>query len=309
MGSPCVLAGDWGTTNLRAWLLDETGQVLSVRRFDDFGVSRMPADEAARRFELDVRPALAAETLPAILCGMVGSTLGWAPAPYVDAPIALADLAARMASPTDGVRVAPGVRWRAPGAAGDVMRGEETQLFGWLAGDPDRSVGARLVCQPGTHAKWTVVEDGRLVAFATAMTGELYAVLCAHSVLRGEGPDDDLDAFDEGVDDAGDGSALAARLFGARARVVGFGAPAATTGAYLSGLLIGADVASTPARLGLARPATVDLVGEPALTARYARAIARRGGACAVHDGGAAAVAGLWALHQAAPLRADLPRR
>jgi 2-dehydro-3-deoxygalactonokinase len=143
-----------------------------------------------------------------------------------------------------------------------------------------------------------LVEDGRLTAFVTAMTGELFAVLRAHSVLAVDGPDDDVDAFDDGVEAAGDGDALAARLFGVRARVIGMGAPAASTPAFLSGLLIGADVASSPRLLGGAVD-EVALLGEPGLTALYARALTRRGIVCQVFDGQAAALSGLSTLHGA----------
>ena len=50
---------------------------------------------------------------------------------------------------------------------------------------------------PGTHRKWAVVEDTRIVSFATHMTGELFAVLAGHSIpgaLMEEG-DDDPEAF------------------------------------------------------------------------------------------------------------------
>jgi 2-dehydro-3-deoxygalactonokinase len=117
-------------------------------------------------------------------------------------------------------------------------------------------------------------------------------------VLKSEGPSDDEAAFDEGVAAAGAGDALAARLFTARARVVGGGRPPQSTPSYLSGLLIGADVAATPGLLGVAPGEPVALLGDPVLCALYARALTRRGVACEIHDGEAAARAGLFALHQ-----------
>ena len=299
MATPALLACDWGTTNLRAWALDEGGAILARKDFP-LGVARLAPGEAARRFGQEVRPALSAERGPAILCGMVGSNLGWTSAPYAEVPTSLADLAARVVTVEDAggpVRIVPGVR--APGfnGQGDVMRGEETQLFGWLAADPERAKGRRLVCHPGTHTKWIVVEDGRLSAFVTAMTGDLFAVLTQHSVLRNDTPPEDGEAFDEGVSAAGDGDALAARLFTARARVVGLGRPAETTSSYLSGLLIGADVAAAPGLLGCAADAGVALLGDARLCGLYARALRIRGVRSETFDGEAAAVAGLYALH------------
>jgi 2-dehydro-3-deoxygalactonokinase len=295
-----LLACDWGTTNLRAWTLDAAGEVVERREFD-LGVSRLGPGEAARRFETEVQPALAAQDLPAMLCGMVGSNLGWTTAPYADAPAGLADLArclVAVEAHAAWVRIVPGVRCEGLAGAPDVMRGEETQLLGWIAADPDRARGRRLVCHPGTHAKWVVVEDGRIVRFLTAMTGELYAVLSRHSVLRGEGEADDPAAFDAGLAAAGDGGGLAARLFTTRSRVVGGGASAQSTPSYLSGLLIGADVAAAPDLLGVDPRQPVALLGDRDLCGRYARAIERRGGLCEIFDGEAAARAGLFALYQ-----------
>ena len=47
----------------------------------------------AARFRDEVRPALGAEDLPALLCGMIGSNLGWAVVPYQRCPADLDDLA------------------------------------------------------------------------------------------------------------------------------------------------------------------------------------------------------------------------
>lgn len=300
MGKAAILACDWGTTNLRAWTLDAEGQVVEHREFD-LGVSRLGPGEAARRFETEVQPAFGAEGLPAILCGMVGSSLGWTVAPYADCPVGLDDLAGCLAAvdaPDAWIRIIPGVRSDGIAGAPDVMRGEETQLMGWLAEHPDRRSGRRVICHPGTHAKWMVVEDGRLVRFVTAMTGELFAVLGKHSVLKNEAPADDMAAFDQGLAAAGEGDALAARLFTARARVVGGGAPAESTPSYLSGLLIGAEVAATPRLLGISPDEPVVLLGDEMLCSLYARALARRGVAHETFDGEAAAIAGLFALYR-----------
>jgi 2-dehydro-3-deoxygalactonokinase len=291
-----LLACDWGTTNLRAWTLDATGAVVAARDLP-LGVSKLAPGEAARRFEDEVRPALDARGLPAILCGMIGSDLGWRAAPYADCPAGFAELARRFVEVAPGVRIVPGLRCQGLAGAPDVMRGEETQVLGWLAQNPERRLGRHLVCHPGTHAKWVVVEDGRIVRFLTAMTGELFAVLTRHSVLKTDALATVGAAFEAGLAAAGDGSALAARVFTARARVVGGDAPAASTASYLSGLLIGAEVASLPQLLGQA-DAPVALLGDATLCELYQRALDRRGLATQTYDGEAAAVAGLFALHQ-----------
>ncbi len=294
MAEPVLLACDWGTTNLRAWTLDDGGAVVAEREFP-LGVSKLAAGEAEARFLADVQPALGAQALPAVLCGMVGSNLGWRQVAYADCPAGLSDLAHAMTEVARDVRIVPGLRCQGVAGAPDVMRGEETQILGWLAQDRARQSGRLVLCHPGTHAKWVLIEDGRIVRFVTAMTGELFAVLSQHSVLRSDAPANDEAAFDAGLAAAGDGAALAARLFTARARVVGGDAPAGSTPSYLSGLLIGSEVAATPALLGVDVERVV-LLGDAALCNRYRRALERKGVGVEAFDGAAAAVAGLFAL-------------
>ena len=293
-GERAFLACDWGSTHLRAWVLDQGGVVLRGREFP-LGVNRLGPGEAARRFFEKVRPALAAEGLPALLCGAIGSNVGWTVAPYVDCPARPEAVAAGLIAAAEGVWIAPGLRCEGLGGQCDVLRGEETQAFGWLGLEADRQAGRRLICQPGTHAKWLVAEDGAIVRFLSAFTGELFAVLSDHSILRNDGRADDLGAFDEGLAAAAEGDALLNRIYAARTRVAGGGADAASTGSFLSGLLIGAEVAATPALLGL-EGETVDLVGGAGLCGRYARALERRGVSSRIWDGDAAVRAGLLAL-------------
>lgn len=173
MGEAILLACDWGTTNLRAWTLDAQGGVVSQQDFP-LGVSKLAPGEAAQRFNADVRPALHAQALPAILCGMVGSNLGWRAVPYADCPAGLADLAGRLTRAAEQVWIVPGLRCEGIAGSPDAMRGEETQILGWLTQHPERGAGRHIVCHPGTHAKWVLIEDGRIVRFVTAMTGELF---------------------------------------------------------------------------------------------------------------------------------------
>jgi 2-dehydro-3-deoxygalactonokinase len=293
------LALDWGTTNLRAWVVSEAGEAgppLELPR----GVSKLGPGEPEVCLRDVVRPALKAEHLPAVICGMAGSTLGWVEVPYSDCPADAGSLASGLhwiEGQDPPVAIVPGLR--GPGVDGgpDVMRGEETQIIGWLALDTARCQGRHLLCHPGTHAKWVLVEDGRIVRFITAMTGELFSILTRHSVLRCEEGPDDPRAFVQGLEAAGDGSALAARLFTARARVVGGGdlKPQGVR-SFLSGLLIGAEVASTPALLDAGPTSPIVLIGDATLCAAYAAAMAHVGLQSQVFDGEAAVLAGLKAI-------------
>ena len=295
------LALDWGTTNLRAWVADADGRPL-LRRDFPLGVAGLAPGEAAQRFASEVRPAMAAEALPAVLCGMIGSQLGWQAVPYADCP---ASFAARTGAllqvhaPGPPVWIVPGLRTqRADGIGPDVMRGEETHIFGWAMSDPARQQGEQLICHPGTHAKWARLVDNRVENFVTAMTGELFALLRQHSVLRVPAAVEDDGAFADGLRASGDGAALASRLFTARSRVVGGAMAAASAESYLSGLLIGAEVAATPALLGIGPGASLAVIGDPALCARYARAMAFHGYQVRNFDGEQAVLAGLAAFYR-----------
>lgn len=295
MADPAFLACDWGTTNLRAWLIGDDGQVIAGQDFP-LGVSKLKPGEAAERFRTEVRPGLGADGVPAILCGMIGSNLGWKAVDYLPCPAAIGDLCRGLVAVDENVCIVPGLS--GPGIAGapDVMRGEETQVFGWLRLDESRLHGRHLLCHPGTHAKWIVIEDGRIVRFTTAMTGELFAVLRAHSVLKHDAPPTDEAAFQEGLEAAGDGGALAARLFTARSRVVAGGKAAESTPSYLSGLLVGAEVAGVRALLDTPHDGPVALLGEEALCRLYEKALTKQGVTSQTYSGDEAALAGLIAL-------------
>jgi len=290
MGS-ALLVCDWGSTSLRAWTLDAAGDVVGRERFA-LGVNRLAPGEAAKRFDDEVRPALGAGALPALLCGAIGSNVGWKTVPYVDCPAGLDQIAGGVLEVRDDVWITPGLRCDGLGGACDVLRGEETMAMGWLALGPDDRQGRRLVCQPGTHSKWLVIDDGRIVRFLSAFTGELFAVLSAHSLLRNDGQTHDRAAFAAGLAAAGEGDALLSRLYTARSRVAGGAAAAESTASYLSGLLIGAEVAGTPRLLGL-EGAPVVLLGDKPARDRYATALDRRGVVTRQADGEAAVLAGL----------------
>ncbi|WP_350066435.1 2-dehydro-3-deoxygalactonokinase [Roseitalea porphyridii] len=59
------------------------------------------------------------------------------------------------------------------------MRGEETQIVGAAA--MGQLEGTFVL--PGTHSKWALVRARRVEAYATYMSGELYAALRDHSIL------------------------------------------------------------------------------------------------------------------------------
>ena len=167
------------------------------------------------------------------------------------------------------------------------MRGEETQLLGaW------QLMPAECYVMPGTHCKWVQVQNGVVRQFATAMTGELHHLLLNHSLLGQQLPAQlpDEAAFALGMEKGLNQPALLSGLFSARAARV-LGALAATSVSdYLSGLLIGAEVATFSERY---RARRVVLVGEHSLNARYQQAMAARGLAVSCCSGEAAFLSGI----------------
>jgi 2-dehydro-3-deoxygalactonokinase len=288
--SPALIALDWGTTSMRAFLFAADGSVLESNAHAA-GVMNLPRGGGAAAFDAAFEAACGAwldatPGLPVLAAGMVGSAQGWREAPYVTTPVDADALAAGLirvdAARGVSVAIVPGVL--EAGALPDVMRGEETQIVGALAGDPalgDDGAGA-LIGLPGTHAKWAWVRQGRIERFRTYMTGELFATLRDHTILgrtMRAGEAADLDAFRRGVEVARDSrdAGLLATIFSTRTLgLTGRLAPESQAD-YLSGLLIGhemnalvAMLASVGASLAAQPPR---LIGDPALCARYLTAL------------------------------------
>ena len=180
------------------------------------------------------------------------------------------------------------------------MRGEETPRLGLF--DELCGAGPHTVCLPGTHSKWATVGGGRISAFHTAMTGELYALLKQHSLLGAlMGHDagaatEDGPAFELGVRTSSDAGGLLSHLFSVRTRGLFGQLSAAQLPSYLLGLLIGHELQGL-----LADAQHVHLIGSEALLQRYRRALALRDVDAQLH-GEAFAARGLYRLAVAARL-------
>lgn len=255
------IAVDWGTTNRRAYLIDD-GAVVD-RMADTCGIRSLATGDYVAEVDA-LRHRLC--DAPVLLAGMVGSNRGWVDAGYVPCPATLETLAAAVVRPAAGVAIVPGVKI-VDGMRADVMRGEEVQLLGAAASGlvPD----AGLLCQPGTHCKWARLDDGAIVDFSTAMTGELFALLRDHALIGAAmtGAVADGPAFRDGVARSAD-SDLTTALFGVRPASLLQLRDDADAAAYVSGLLIGADCRAR-AQAG----EDVYLLADPALGTLYATAL------------------------------------
>jgi 2-dehydro-3-deoxygalactonokinase len=302
---------DWGTTSLRAYRFDAGGQVVDARH-RPLGILQVAAADAgagdgfARALDQACGDWISADPACALLaCGMIGSAQGWRQAPYVEVPAgvdALGGALTAVETPRGVLHIVPGMIAR--GALPEVMRGEETQVAGVVdpasGGPADAWIGL-----PGTHAKWVRVRDRRIVELHTFMTGEVFAALCAHTILgRTMQPAaaPDLAAFDRGaaVARSPDGRlGVLSTMFSARTLGLVGELPGEAQADYLSGLLIGHEVAAL-GELG-DRSEAIALVGDAALCERYRRALVASGHT-AVAIAGGATERGLWRIAVAAGL-------
>ncbi|WP_166425870.1 2-dehydro-3-deoxygalactonokinase [Paraglaciecola sp. 20A4] len=214
-----LICVDWGSSNLRAYLIDMQGNVLA-RLQSDKGVLNFSAGQYGPELSALLQPWLSVKSVPVMLAGMVGSAQGWQDAGYVACPATLTDLAQNLSPVVNSVAngeqlqayIVPGVKGLSNFGQIDVMRGEEVQIFGALLaskrqlareaqkgqetedGQESPSVfDSQLVCLPGTHSKWAKVTSGgnesdshgasSITQFSTYMTGELFALLNTHSIL------------------------------------------------------------------------------------------------------------------------------
>lgn len=302
MAAASFIAGDWGTTNLRLVLCDRDGAELET--IAGPGVSQIDG-----RFDTVFSNLTAPWTrqlgpVPAVLCGMVGSTLGWVNVPYVPCPTAPRNIALAMASIREHqVFIAPGLSCRNRHGAPDVMRGEETQILGAMRLDPSLQSGRHLLCLPGTHTKWAMLDDGVVREFLTSVSGELFAIVSEHSVLiRAEGAaSDSRTTFQRAVDHVRERpeAALSHLLFECRSRQVTGELEKSAAKDFLSGLLIAHDMCGARRVFAdtLQAGAPVILIGTPQLMDLHDRAAVSFGMATRQIDGSRASLAGLALLH------------
>ena len=265
-----LVAIDWGTSSLRGARLADDGAVIEKRSFAR-GILTVPAGGFATVFDELFGDWMRAPDALCLIAGMAGSRQGWVEAPYCACPTGPQQVAAQLAWVVPGrIGIVPGLSCEHADAP-DVMRGEETQVFGAL-----RLLGLDdgTFVLPGTHSKWVHVERGRIVDFSTAMTGEFYALLRQHSILARSLPAED-GAFDGGAFDAGvahamRGPGLLQSAFSVRTLSLFDRLPSAQRPSYLSGLVIGEELRSRALQAG----SSVAVVGDAGLTSRYVRALA-----------------------------------
>jgi len=271
--SPVLIAIDWGSSSFRAYLMAPNGEILDeVASGDGIGSVAAGAYPATLK-RLIGRWLEANPSLPVVASGMVGSRHGWREAAYVKCLAGPREVATQL-TPVEAdsrrVHLAAGLSYVDEAAQPDVMRGEETEIFGVA------DSGARLIVLPGSHSKWAKVNGDRVVAFKTFVTGELFAALRDHTVAgafaRAAPAKSPGEAFALGVRRGAAAVACEGKsgviglLFGARSLPLTGGLAEDDAGEYLSGLLIGAEIGEARRFFPGEEP---HVAGAEALVARY----------------------------------------
>jgi 2-dehydro-3-deoxygalactonokinase len=285
------IAVDWGTSSFRAALIAPDGEILEELA-QPRGILSFKPGEFAPYLISTCAGMTKAGGQSFVLSGMIGSKDGMAEVPYCACPASLLDVARGVRwAVKDRVAIAPGVRFENE----DVMRGEETQVFGAAAVLNMRDATMVL---PGTHSKWVNLEGGAIMGFNTFMTGEFYALLAQHSILSKSLPQQSApfepQAFLQGVDYACQGESLLNTAFSLRVKTLFQQMPPEHAASYLSGLVIGEELVSMQVQPGV----ELVVVGAQQLTERYQVALEHMGASVRTL-GSQAAWAGLFQIYQA----------
>ena len=275
------IAVDWGTSSFRAALIAPNGDVLDELSTPR-GILGFKPDEFVPYLVATCERFTASGGKMFLLSGMIGSKNGLLEVPYCPCPATASNIANALGWVDTGIAglniaIVPGVRH----GFDDVMRGEETQVFGAAA---VLGVQDAVMVLPGTHSKWVQLKDGAIVKFNTFMTGEFYALLSQHSILAKSLPDPtdkpaalDKTAFLQGIDRAinssASGQSLLGNAFSTRVKSLFNALQPAQAASYLSGLVIGDELAA----MRLPAGSQVIVIGSPTLCERYNLALSHVG--------------------------------
>lgn len=264
---------DWGSTNIRAFLYIDGKQIAEKKSHE--GVTSVRGKDCEGAFD-----RLTAEwmekygALPVVMSGMVGSINGWADAQYLDCPVQLSELPDHLTEVhhTKGykIRIVPGICVRDPDNY-NVIRGEEVQLAGALKKNP-----SRVYLMPGTHCKWVLCDGMKVESFRTAMTGELHALMLKYSLIGlGAGEQEESEAdYLKGLERGYQENNIIPRLFEIRGANILGGIKPSHVGEFLSGMLIGAEIASMQKIFKFTKDdGAIGLIASPFLNARYEKGL------------------------------------
>ncbi len=296
MTETACIAIDWGTSNLRASLLNSKGEVLDKRR-KNLGILEVKDGTFAAELDNICGEWLTDhQNIPVLMSGMVGSKQGWVETPYLPAPCDLKALINAMTivpNTNDTVHIMPGIRAYSKSGIPEIMRGEETQIGGVII---RHGVKDGIFCIPGTHSKWVLVDNGQIETFATFMTGELFSVMKKHSILgrlMKKVDNFDPEAFKNGLARANDPGGILHHLFSVRTLGILEKMETTSLASFLSGQLIGSELRGVQELYG--KLDQVNLLSSGTISAPYSLACATANIKLTNWDAEEATLAGLWA--------------
>ncbi len=252
-----VITVDWGSSKLQANLckMASDGQLTVLDSNTGLGINKV-----AGQFEQELLTVISPWSdqygpLDILMSGQIGANIGWKETEYLSCPVSPENLAKaclkfqcqNFQGQNFQIYLIPGVSYTKDKDYPEVMRGEELQILGWLQTDYNLQKQRHLVCLPGTHTKWAIVENGKIELFRSAMTGELFDLLSNSSVLIQKAENDyfNQETFLSGVHRIIANSTtndFYHSLFSVRTKQLLAGLAPKDACSYLSGLLIGADV-------------------------------------------------------------------
>lgn len=272
---------DWGTSSFRLRLVENDRILAAITSpygiattFESWRHSGLPETRRLQFYQtflkeqiqlLQYKTRITLNALPLYISGMASSTLGMLELPYQHLPAKATELQTAYLEATSEfphpTTIISGLR-----TENDVLRGEETLLLGALPETPETRA---LYILPGTHSKHIYLEDNKITNFKTFMTGEFFSLLTKHSVLSASLAEPIYpapEAFKNGLR-TGHGSHLLHAAFLTRTNHLFNIYSKEENYHFLSGLLIGAELASLP------DDTEITLVSDGTLLSNYQHAL------------------------------------
>lgn len=275
---------DWGTTNFRSYLIGRSGELLneSTASCDLVNTSKTLQAELLVEQVNDLRRDFFVENdseIPVLIIGMAGSSIGLRNVDYLSLENSLYQLYQKVECANIGelkVSIVPGFKGKSCLGEFEVMRGEETQILGWLLKQAQRNASClsdsqpMRLCLPGTHTKWVEFETDKIRTFDTVPTGEVFAKLSRETSLCVTEQSENTEAFLKGVQRTVGGERFNEVVFSTRTKVLSGEMLDSYAASYLSGLLIGTEIY---AQLTRGETGLVHIIGNEKLNNLYQSAL------------------------------------
>lgn len=274
-----LIITDWGSSNLRSFLIDQEGQILSSLS-QPFGIWRVPRSDMIKIYREVHRDWLRDHPdIVVLVGGMAGSVEGLQSVAYRDCPATLKNLSEMLVPyppllASGKAYLVPGIRTLTNDNDVDLIRGEEIQALGASVVTHKEN---GCMCLPGTHSKWLKLRKGAIAQFATFATGEVFDTIRRSPMFASLAPPEnttnDENVFLQGVDRSRSDPRFLHHLFNLRARVISGFLHSEDIYAYLSGLVIGTEISEVAPTLHVNQE--VQIVGNSMLARRYQLALER----------------------------------